>query len=194
MAAAVPKVAHAAERRSVGRPGEVATPMRRNARVLLVFFAVLLGTAGCDHASKRVAITALAGPAHISVAGGVLQLELASNPGAFLSLGARLPEPVREFLFLGAIPLLVLWLCVHCLRAPGASIGLSIGVGLIAGGGLANWLDRLLHSGVVTDFLLVGVGPLHTGVFNLADVAVVAGVAVLATARRSRVLDRRQAV
>ena len=167
--------------------------MRPRARVLFVFFVVLLCSAGCDHASKQVAVSALAGSHRTSVAGGVLQLELTHNPGAFLSLGARLPEPVREALFMGAIPLLLLWLCVHLLRAPGASTRLSVGVGLVAGGGLANWIDRLLHSGLVTDFLLIDFGPVHTGVFNLADAAVVAGVVLLAATRSSLLFDRRRA-
>ena len=61
-----------------------------------------------------------------------------------------------------------------------------VAVGLIAGGGLSNWIDRLAHGGFVTDFLSVGFGPVRTGIFNLADVAVVAGVVgVLRLSRRS---------
>jgi len=56
---------------------------------------------------------------------------------------------------------------------PGAFLSLG------AGGGLSNWLDRLLHGGAVTDFVSLGLGPLRTGVFNLADVFIVAGVALL---------------
>jgi len=161
--------------------------MRSKARVPFVLLAVLLGSAGCDQASKQVAISSLAGSGGVSVAGGALRLELASNPGVFLSLGADLPEAVREVLFLGLVPLLVLWLCVHLLRTREPSCGVVVGVGLIAGGGLANWLDRLLHGGAVTDFLMVALGPLRTGVFNVADVAVVCGVvALLASARGSR--------
>ena len=52
-------------------------------------------------------------------------------------------------------------------------------VALVAGGGIGNWLDRLLNQGTVTDFVSLGVGPLRTGIFNLADVAVMAGVALL---------------
>lgn len=160
-------------------PARYSMRMRPNARIPFVFFAVLLGSAGCDHASKAVAISALTGSGTVSLAGGALQLELTSNPGAFLSLGAGLPEGVRVVVFLVLVPLLALWLCAHLLRRPEASARLAVGLGLIAGGGLANWFDRLLHGGSVTDFLTVGWGPVRTGVFNVADVAVVLGIMVL---------------
>lgn len=50
---------------------------------------------------------------------------------------------------------------------------------MIVGGGLANWLDRMLHDGAVTDFVSLGLGPLRTGIFNVADVAIVAGLLLL---------------
>jgi len=39
--------------------------------------------------------------------------------------------------------------------------------------------------GSVIDFVNVGVGPLRTGVFNVADVAIMAGIAALALAQMS---------
>ena len=47
------------------------------------------------------------------------------------------------------------------------------------GGGVGNWIDRVLHAGVVTDFVRIGLGPLRTGIFNVADVAVMAGAGIL---------------
>jgi signal peptidase II len=56
------------------------------------------------------------------------------------------------------------------------------GLGLIAGGALGNALDRLVHGGVADFFSLhlraVG-SSFHWYVFNVADVAIVAGVGVL---------------
>jgi len=155
-------------------------------QAVLVFFGVLLGSAGCDHASKRIAISALGHGDSVSLASDALRLKLMSNPGAFLNLGARLPEAVRDVLFIGIVPLLVLCLCIHILRTHARSIPVFVGLGFVAGGGLANWLDRLLHDGAVTDFISLGLGPLRTGVFNIADVAVLAGVAILALSMRLR--------
>lgn len=49
---------------------------------------------------------------------------------------------------------------------------------LIIGGGTSNLLDRLLNNGAVVDFLNVGIGPLRTGIFNVADMTIMLGVAV----------------
>jgi signal peptidase II len=40
-------------------------------------------------------------------------------------------------------------------------------------------IDRLIYDGRVTDFLNVGIGPLRTGIFNLADMAILAGALLL---------------
>ena len=53
-----------------------------------------------------------------------------------------------------------------------------IGVCLVFAGGASNWVDRVARGSVV-DFMNVGVGPLRTGIFNVADVAIMVGVAVL---------------
>jgi hypothetical protein len=37
-------------------------------------------------------------------------------------------------------------------------------------------IDRVFNDGAVVDFMIVGTGPLHTGVFNVADMAITAGV------------------
>ena len=59
----------------------------------------------------------------------------------------------------------------------------SAGLALVLGGGFGNLIDRLAH-GRVVDFLQLRAGSLHTGVFNLGDLAIVAGALIWATARR----------
>ncbi len=145
----------------------------------LIFVALLLVPVGCDHVAKRIAHDALAGSSGVSLAADTLRFELTSNPGAFLNLGAGLPSGLRHLVFLGLVPLLLAAICAIALRS-GFSSGWSLlGLAFVVGGGLANWLDRLLHGGAVTDFVSFGVGPLRTGLFNLADVSIVAGVALL---------------
>ena len=51
-------------------------------------------------------------------------------------------------------------------------------VGLIIGGALANALDRAVH-GAVADFFLLHWGDWNWYIFNPADMAIVAGVAIL---------------
>jgi lipoprotein signal peptidase len=54
-----------------------------------------------------------------------------------------------------------------------------LAVSLFVAGGIGNLMDRIFHGGSVADFLNVGVGPLRTGIFNIADVAIMGGVLVL---------------
>ena len=59
-----------------------------------------------------------------------------------------------------------------------------MGKPLVAGGGLGNLWDRLARDGAVVDFLNLGIGPVRTGIFNVADLVLVAGLVVLAIAGR----------
>jgi signal peptidase II len=150
----------------------------------LIFAGILVICVGCDHATKHIAQDALMGSASISLVGDTLRFELVHNPGAFLSVGAGLPSEVRQFLFLGLVPLGLAIICGLALRSSSPSGCTLLGVALIAGGGLGNWLDRLQHGGAVTDFVSLGLGPLRTGIFNLSDVCIMAGVALLFIAPR----------
>jgi lipoprotein signal peptidase len=53
-------------------------------RTRLAFAAVLLFSAGCDQATKRIAVDQLAASPPISLAGDLVRFELAANPGGFL--------------------------------------------------------------------------------------------------------------
>jgi len=134
---------------------------------------------GCDQATKRVAESLLAGAGAISYLGDLVRFELVSNPGAMLGLGGDLPEAARELILIWLVPAVLLVLCVQFVRAPDTTAREFFALALVAGGGIGNWLDRLLNQGEVTDFVSLGIGPLRTGIFNLADVAVMAGVALL---------------
>jgi signal peptidase II len=152
---------------------------------LLVISLVLICTAGCDQATKHFARAELSQRGPIMLPGRFLELTLAENPGAFLSLGASLPQAVRTALTLG-VALGLAWLFAHLVRGPGLGWRSLLGLSLIWAGGVSNLIDRLLRGGQVTDFMVLRAGPLHTGVFNLADFALVAGTfIVLLSLRRS---------
>jgi signal peptidase II len=143
--------------------------------------ALLIATAatvGCDRLTKHLASDALAGAPGRSFLGGAVQLEYAENPGAFLGMGAGWPASVRVTVFAAATALgllLIARLAQRLRRGPAL-----VGLGLIAGGSLSNLADRLAD-GAVVDFLYVGIGPVHTGVFNVADTAIVAGAILVVT-------------
>lgn len=150
----------------------------------LAFSAILCACIGCDHATKQLAQAALAGSDGFSLAADILRFQLVANPGAFLSVGAALPAALRHALLIGGVPVLLAALCLMRLRGGGTQPREVLALALICGGGLGNWSDRLLHQGAVTDFVSLGLGPLRTGIFNLADVAVVIGVGLLLMSAR----------
>lgn len=54
----------------------------------------------------------------------------------------------------------------------------AVALGLLIGGAIGNGIDRIVH-GAVVDFVLLHFGSFEWYVFNLADAAIVAGVALL---------------
>jgi len=54
---------------------------------------------------------------------------------------------------------------------------------LMVGGGAGNLFDRATSGGVI-DFMNVGIGGVRTGIFNVAAVAILAGLVLLLLARR----------
>ena len=153
---------------------------------LVLFLVVSLLCLGCDQLTKEMARSHLRGAGSASLAFGTLQLGLAENPGAFLSVGASWPEGVRKLAFLLGVPLILLLVCAFTLRQPGLTTRELSGLALVVGGGGGNWLDRLLRDGAVTDFVRIDLGLVQTGVFNAADVAILGGVLLLVLGSRAR--------
>src|SRR5262249_1271978 len=154
---------------------------------------LILGTVGCDQAAKSIARASLPLSQPVPI-GRAATLFLTENTGAFLSVGSGLPDAVR-FWLLGVVLSIGLLLAVAYLAAGGPSGRTRAAAALAAGGGVSNPLDRLLHGGRVTDFLVLQLGPLRTGVFNLADVAITAGAVLpgIAIWRKSRTATRQGA-
>lgn len=90
-------------------------------------------------------------------------------------MGSSLPEKTRGLIFtVGSGAIVVLMLC-YLLVALSLTPTITIALSLICGGGSGNLIDRILYDGHVIDFLNVGIGGLRTGIFNAADVAIMAG-------------------
>jgi signal peptidase II len=53
-----------------------------------------------------------------------------------------------------------------------------LGVALFVAGGASNLVDRIAY-GMVIDFMNVGIGSLRTGIFNVADMAIMLGAGIL---------------
>lgn len=97
------------------------------------------------------------------------------NPGISYSLFPAQNGMQRAVLLLVTLAATV-FLCLWLWRAETKTA--ALGLGLIVGGALGNAYDRLTY-GFVADFYHFHVGSFSWYVFNLADAAIVAGVALL---------------
>src|SRR5262245_1606089 len=114
----------------------------------LVAIVLMLATAGCDRVTKHIATATLSGASPKSYLAGILQLEYAENPGAFLSLGSGLPDWGRiSLLTIGAgIGVLAVAIVAFKLRWKGSGF---IGAMLFVSGGASNLVDRIARGSVV---------------------------------------------
>lgn len=110
----------------------------------------------------------------LSFAHDTLRLQYAENIGAFLSIGSSLPETVRGPLFTVGIGAILFGMLGYLMFVPALPRATAISLSLVAGGGLSNLIDRIAY-GYVIDFLNIGLGDLRTGIFNVADVAIMVG-------------------
>lgn len=160
--------------------------MSRRASPLL-FLIFVLGLVGCDHATKWLAVSELRGQPPRPLVSGVLDLRYTENRDVGFSLLRAVPEGVRKpMIFTGVgIGLLVLGALWWQRRA--APFPEHVAYSLLLAGGLGNLSDRLLR-GYVVDFVYLHYWP----VFNMADVFLVAGAALVILAGR-RAPDPRSA-
>ena len=107
-----------------------------------------------------------------------------------MSVGSALPEKTRDFLFTAGVGTFIFAALSYLLVSPLPRVT-AVALSLICGGGCGNLIDRIAYGGCVVDFLNVGVGGLRTGIFNIADVAIMAGalLMVLRNARQKKTLN-----
>ena len=145
-----------------------------------VILFILVCTVGCDQTTKHIAREELERHHSILFAGGFGEFRLAQNPGAFLSFGDSLPQSLRLTIFTIVAGLGLSGLLAYLMLGRRFSWPCFAGLGLVWAGGISNLVDRVMRHGLVSDFIFIRIGPLHTGIFNLADVVIMAGGAVIA--------------
>lgn len=155
---------------------------RIGVRVLLVL--AIAATMSCDRATKHIAARTLVGVPSQSFLADTVRLQYVENTGGFLSLGADLPPAIRTGLFTVGTGLALFAVVAGAIlfRWSGWTL---LGLSLFLSGGASNWLDRMVPGSVI-DFINVGVGPLRTGIFNVADVAIMLGVTIVMVAEVRR--------
>jgi signal peptidase II len=150
-----------------------------------LMLGLIIWCIGCDQGTKRLAEHTLKDRGPVSYINGCVQFFYAENTGAFGSLGAHWPGPVKLVAFV-ILPILILGaVAVSAVRSRIIDWPRTIGSALIVGGGMGNIIDRLA-SGYVVDFMYLHLGRIGTNVFNVADLAVMAGVIILVLDRGPR--------
>jgi signal peptidase II len=130
--------------------------------------AVALAAIAADQATKLIVSSTVELGDEVEVI-GPLSIHHVQNSGIAFGLFSTATSMV-----IALTAIAVTWMVVFFARSGGRHPILPVALGLLLGGSLSNLIDRI-RLGHVTDFLDVRFWP----AFNLADIFIVAGVAVL---------------
>jgi len=147
--------------------------LRRNQNRLLLL-AIALVTFAADQITKTWVLTNLAEQqswAALARFRGMINVTHIVNTGAALGL-----FPNQGNLFIVIAIVVVIAIVSYYRYLPLDQLPVRVSLGLQLGGAMGNLLDRI-RLGLVVDFIDFGFWP----VFNLADVAIVTGVIILAS-------------
>ena len=146
-----------------GGRGEEKTPISRKFFLLLAGLVVFI-----DQLTKILALTELTSGTSHPVVQNIFHLTLVENQGIAFGLfqGA-------DKLLLIVITLSIGVLAMIGFRSRSLQLKTQFAMGLILGGAIGNWIDRI-RTGAVIDFLDFRIWP----VFNLADTAITIGVGI----------------
>ena len=127
-----------------------------------------------DQVTKRLAEDRLRNQEPVRLFGDWLRLSYVKNTGAAFGL---LPDQTTFFVIVGIIVIGVIAASYRYLPRSGFRLHLALGLQL--GGAIGNLIDRI-RQGYVVDFVDFGYHTNWWPVFNVADSAIVVGVALLA--------------
>ena len=155
---------------SVGTPRTRAStfPLRG-----LMFLGLAVLVVVLDQITKRAAEDRLRGQRSVSVLDDILRLTYVENRGAAFGL---LQDQTTFFVFVGILVIGVIAASYRYLPRSGFRLHLALGLQL--GGAIGNLIDRI-RQGYVVDFVDFGYRSNWWPVFNVADSAIVVGVALL---------------
>lgn len=139
--------------------------MRLGLSVSFVWFIV-------DQATKWWIITYVMDPPRVIPITRFFNIVLGRNTGVSFGLFGDVSPWLLVAVAAAIVAMLMTWMWRAETRMA------AIAFGLVSGGAVGNVVDRLRHGGV-TDFLDFYVGQWHWPAFNMADVGIVCGVALL---------------
>jgi signal peptidase II len=146
---------------------------------ILTIFIVTISCVGCDQSTKILASEYLPKGQMSSYLNDIIRIGYTENIGAFLGLGSNLSEGLRFGFFVVLVGSFLFGLLAYLIFNSKQNLSSLIAFSLVFSGGLSNFYDRASNNGAVIDFLNIGVGSLRTGIFNVADIAIMLGVFML---------------
>jgi signal peptidase II len=184
--------------------GDELPPGERASTLLLVIVAFV--SCAADLATKAWAHARLAGvdgkrggAKSITLIEGHLDFIFAQNPGGAWSFARGLPEGLRRPFFLFISAAAIVFIVSIYRRVHRDQTAMKWGLPLALGGAIGNLVDRIRY-GWVIDFIdmytVRGGREHHWPTYNVADVAIVAGVllmgfSMISASRRARLEERR---
>ena len=121
-----------------------------------------------DQLTKRWVLSNIPAGSRRPFIPGVLDLFHVQNDGAAFSIGSG-----RPLFFAALTAVVVLGMIYAVMREKNLPLPLIAILGLVAGGGIGNGLERVAH-GSVTDFLATTF--MNFAIFNVADIFVTCGI------------------
>ena len=142
------------------------------------FWPIAVGLLVTDCTTKQLAVEHLTPPyTPHDILGPVVRFTLAYNPGAAFSMSLG---SASRWGFTALAILALTALAMVYRTAARSDIAQSVAIALIAGGALGNLVDRVRSASGVVDFIDIGIGDVRFWTFNVADMGVTCGAALLA--------------
>lgn len=145
----------------------------------IIILLILIVSICTDQITKKIAFENLAGSPAISFLNNFFVLEYAENTGGFLGMGAGISNDIRFWVFSVLVALFLGAMLVYLFFSKGFSMPQVFALSAILGGGIGNLIDRFQNDGRVVDFMNMGIGPIRTGIFNVADMFITFGAIFL---------------
>ncbi len=153
---------------------------------IVVISLICVSCVGCDQSTKSMASQYLPKSGMDSYLYDLVRLGYTENIGAFLGMGSYLPEQHRFIIFTVIAGGFLSALLLYLVFSKRLSILSLVALSLVFAGGISNFFDRATNNGAVVDFLNIGLGSVRTGIFNVADMAILFGCILFISAQKTQ--------
>ncbi|MEO6119206.1 MAG: signal peptidase II [Terriglobales bacterium] len=131
-----------------------------------------------DQVTKLVVVKFVPLYDSVTVIPGFFRISHVLNRGAAFSMFADIRSPLAPLALLLFSLIVMTVITVMLAKSRNVFNRTNVGLALILGGALGNFIDRLLQGSVI-DFLAFRLGSYHWPDFNLADCGIVSGAGLL---------------